>query len=69
MGTIDRAIRILIAIAIGVLFFTNEITGITAMIVVALAVVLLVTSLVGFCPLYALLLIKTVKKVEGSPDF
>ena len=69
MGTIDRAIRILIAIAIGVLFFTNEITGITAMIVVALAVVLLVTSLVGFCPLYALLRIKTVKKVEGSPDF
>jgi uncharacterized membrane protein HdeD (DUF308 family) len=62
MGTIDRVIRILIAVAIGVLYFTEVITGITGIILIVAAVVLLLTSLVSFCPIWALFGINTVKK-------
>lgn len=64
MGSIDRVIRILIAVVIVVLFFSYEITGITAIILGALAVVMMITGLIGFCPLYSMLRIKTVKKVH-----
>ena len=52
MGTIDRAVRVLIAIVVGVLYFTGQISGTAAIILGALAVVFVLTSLVGTCPLY-----------------
>ena len=52
MGTIDRAIRTIIAITIGVLYFTGQISGLAAIILGVLAVIFLLTSLVGSCPLY-----------------
>ncbi len=52
MGTIDRAIRVIVAIVIGVLYFTGQISGTAAIILGILAVVFLLTSLVGTCPLY-----------------
>jgi len=64
MGTVDRVIRMVIALAIGILFLSYEITGIAAVIFIALAVVMAVTSLVGFCPLYAILRIRTNKKLK-----
>lgn len=64
MGTVDRVIRIAIALAIVVLFLTYEITGVTAIVFIALAVVMVVTSLVSFCPLYAILHINTAKKLK-----
>lgn len=64
MGVIDRVIRILIAALVVGLFFTYEITGITAFILVALMAVLIITSLVGYCPLYKVLRIRTNKKLR-----
>jgi hypothetical protein len=59
MGNMDRAIRILIAAVIAVLFFANIITGVVAYVLLALAGIFVLTSLVGNCPLYSLFGIKT----------
>ena len=55
MGTTDKAIRVLIAVLIAGLYFGNVITGTVGIVLLVLAVVFLLTSLVGFCPIYALL--------------
>jgi len=62
MGTLDRAIRTLIAIAIAVLYFTDRITGTVAIVLGALAVIFLLTSFVAWCPVYGPLGISTRKQ-------
>lgn len=52
MGTIDRAIRTALATLVGVLYFTGQISGTTAIILGIVAVVFLLTSLISWCPLY-----------------
>lgn len=52
MGTIDRSIRTLIAVIVGILYFTGQISGTAAIILGILAIVFLLTSFVGTCPLY-----------------
>ena len=62
IGQTDRIIRFVAAILIAVLYFTHVITGTLAIILGIVAVVFLVTSLIGFCPLYTLLGISTNKR-------
>ncbi|MEI6884884.1 MAG: DUF2892 domain-containing protein [Bacteroidota bacterium] len=62
MGTIDKVIRILIAVVIAILFFTKIIEGVLGIVLLVLAAVFVLTSLLGFCPLYAPLKINTDKK-------
>ncbi len=62
MGGADRIIRILLAIVIGILYFTDRITGTAAIILGIIAIVFLLTSFVGTCPLYIPLKISTKKK-------
>jgi Protein of unknown function (DUF2892). len=62
MGTIDRVIRILLAIVVIVLYLNGSITGATAIILGILALVFILTSLIGFCPLYVPLKISTIGK-------
>ena len=52
MGTIDIVIRIVIAILIAILFFTKVISGALGIVLLVLAVIFILTSLFGFCPLY-----------------
>jgi hypothetical protein len=52
MGTIDRVVRVLVAVVIAVLYFTEQITGTAAIILGALAAIFILTSLMSFCPLY-----------------
>ena len=52
MGTIDRFIRTLLALLVGILYYTNVISGTTAIILGIVAVVFLLTSLISTCPLY-----------------
>jgi hypothetical protein len=52
MGTADRLIRTLIAVAIAVLYFTGKISGTVAILLGIVAVAFLVTSFVGWCPSY-----------------
>jgi hypothetical protein len=62
VGSADRVIRTLVALAIGVLIMGGQLTGPTAVILGIVAVVLLVTGAAGFCPLYALLKFTTAKR-------
>jgi hypothetical protein len=64
VGTIDKVIRILIAVVIAFLFFTQVVTGVVGIILVALAVIFILTSLISFCPLYLPFGINTGKKKE-----
>jgi hypothetical protein len=52
MGTIDKVIRILVAVVVVILYFTNVISGTLAIILLALSAIFVVTSLISFCPLY-----------------
>lgn len=52
MGGLDRALRILAAIVIVVLYYTNVLSGTLAIILLVLAAIFILTSFVSFCPLY-----------------
>ena len=62
MGTVDKVIRILVAVIILVLYFTHVITGTLGVILLILAGVFVVTSLIGTCPLYLPFGLSTRKK-------
>jgi hypothetical protein len=53
MGLADRVIRIVLAAAVAVLYFTHQLTGTAAIILGIVGGIFLVTGIVGFCPLYA----------------
>ena len=61
MGTIDRTARILLAIVVAVLYFAGQISGLVATILGIFAVIFIVTSFVGVCPLYNLIGLSTKK--------
>ncbi len=63
MGSADRVIRILVAVVIAALYLTDQISGTLALILGLFAVIFLLTSFVGFCPLYVPFKIST-KKTE-----
>jgi hypothetical protein len=65
MGTADRAVRILIALAIAVLYFTGRISGTVAIVLEIVAIAFLVTSLVGWCPSYVPFGLSTRKPPTG----
>lgn len=66
MSSADKGIRIFLAVTVAILYFTNQITG-PAMIVLGIfAVVFLLTSFVGFCPLYAPFNFSTLKNHKKS---
>ena len=61
MGTMDRIIRLIIAAIVAVLYFTGAIGGTLGIVLMVLAGVFVLTSLIGFCPLYAPFGIRTCK--------
>jgi len=63
IGSPDRILRILFAVVVAVLFFANVITGTLAIILGLIGLVLLVTALVGTCPIYLMAHMST-KKAE-----
>ena len=67
MGTTDRAIRLVVAATIAVLYFTGQITGTVAVALGVVAAVFVVTSVIGFCPAYVPLGISTRKAERSIP--
>jgi len=57
----DRIIRALVGIVLLALYFTGTVTGGLGIAFIVVGAVLLLTGVVGFCPLYALLRINTKK--------
>lgn len=52
MGTTDRIIRLLVAGVFAYLYFGGIVTGAVGLVVLILGAVFVLTSLIGFCPLY-----------------
>ena len=67
MGTADRVIRTLIALAVIALFFMGKLSGTLAIVLGIIAVAFLVTSLVGWCPSYLPFGLST-RKPEAGPS-
>jgi len=66
MGFTDKIIRLLVAAAIAILFFTDVITGTLGIILLVLAGIFVLTSLVSFCPLYLPFGLSTLRKKKSS---
>jgi len=62
LGSTDKAIRILVAVLIAGLYFANIIAGTVAIVLLAVALIFVVTSFINFCPLYYPFGISTRKK-------
>jgi len=54
MGIADRVIRIIIAAVFLTLYFTNVLTGTLGIVLIVISGIFVLTSLVSFCPIYAL---------------
>ncbi|MCE5258178.1 MAG: DUF2892 domain-containing protein [Chloroflexi bacterium] len=61
VGKTDRLIRLVVAVVIGILLLLGVLQGAAAIILGILALILLVTALLGFCPLYLLFKFSTKK--------
>lgn len=59
MGSVDKTVRIILALVIAALYFTGVIPGVLGIVLLVVAGVFLLTSFVSFCPLYAPFGIKT----------
>ena len=64
MGSTDKLIRLLVAIILIALYYTNVLKDTLGIVSLIVALVLTITSLISFCPLYAIFGIKTCKKEE-----
>ncbi len=56
---IDRIIRVVVGVVLLILAFGGTVAGALGTIAIILGVILTATGLIGFCPLYALLKIRT----------
>lgn len=59
MGNLDRILRIVFALAMAILYFSNIITGVLGVVLLVVAGIFVLTSLVSFCPLYTLIGLNT----------
>jgi hypothetical protein len=62
MGSLDKAIRIIIAITFAMLYITKTIEGTAGIILLVVGGIFLLTSIVSFCPLYSILGLNTCSK-------
>ncbi len=62
IGTVDRAIRFLVAFVILILLVTGTVRGTLAIVLGIIGAAMLITAFVRYCPLYPVLKISTLKK-------
>jgi hypothetical protein len=61
VGSIDQIIRYLLAAVLIILFATKIVTGVLGYILLAVAVVFIVTALLNFCPIWWMIRVRTNK--------
>jgi len=64
MGVLDRIIRLAAVVVIAILYFTGVLNLTWTIILGVIALIFVITSLFGVCPLYMLFGISTRKKSE-----
>lgn len=62
MGNVDKIIRLLVAAGIGAAYVNGNISGTTAILLLVVAGIFILTSLIGVCPLYLPFKISTKRK-------
>jgi hypothetical protein len=65
MSSADRIIRVILAAVFAVLYFTGTVTGTLGLVLLVLGGVFVLTSLVSFCPLYAIFGISTCERARA----
>jgi membrane-bound ClpP family serine protease len=68
MGSGDKLLRLLLAIVLILLFYFEVLTGTAGIIALIVALVLTVTSLINFCPLYPVFKINTCKRKASKVE-
>lgn len=68
MGLADRIVRVIIAIVLIALYWQGVISGTLGIVLLALSVVFVLTSLVSFCPLYLPFGLSTLRKKLASKN-
>ena len=68
MGSTDRIIRFLLSAVFAYLYFAGIVTGTFGIILVVLGAIFVITSLVSFCPLYALVGLNTCPAKKDNYD-
>ncbi|MEL7121044.1 MAG: DUF2892 domain-containing protein [Bacteroidota bacterium] len=61
LGSTDKVIRLILAVVLLVLFFTNTVSGVLGIVALVAAAISAGTALINFCPLYAALGIRSNK--------
>ena len=64
LGNIDRIIRLVLAGVLAMLWFQNVITGTWAIVAIAAAAIFAITSFISWCPIYAMLGLKSTPKKQ-----
>ena len=62
VGNTDKLVRLIIAVVLFLLVYTEKITGNMQIVALLVAMIAAVTSLLNYCPLYTLFKINTNKK-------
>ena len=65
LGELDKTVRVLLASVVVVLNFMGHLGGVAATILMSLAAYLLLSSLAGFCVVYAVSKLSTLPKKQG----
>jgi hypothetical protein len=68
MGNADRIIRVLIAAVFAYLYFSGTVSGTIGLVLIILGGVFVLTSLIGFCPLYTIVGINTCSKKKSNQE-
>lgn len=66
VGIADKAVRIVVALILAVLYFTEVISGTIGIVALVAGGIFLATSLINFCPLYMPFGISTCKKTTET---
>jgi hypothetical protein len=62
MSRVDRIARIAVALFVAILLLSGALTGAVGVVLGIIAAILLITGIVGTCPLYLILKVSTNKK-------
>ncbi|ULQ51607.1 YgaP family membrane protein [Flavihumibacter fluvii] len=59
LGNADRIVRLILAAVFAYLYFSGTVAGTLGIVLIVLGAVFALTSLVGFCPIYAIVGLST----------
>jgi len=68
IGTVDRVIRIIVAIIFAILIFTGLVNGVGLVVLAVLGLYLLLSGIFCFCLLYTIVGIHTLRTKSGVDD-